>query len=329
MDISVVIPVHNAASWIGEAVASVAAQRLAASQILLVDDGSTDDTPAVLRALAQRHTGIRILHHGVARGPSAARNTGWQSALSAWAAFLDADDVWHPEHLSQFARMTEEHPGADVLFARVKSFETTPEYDAQPEGTIAILEDASMALLRDNPIPQSAVVVRRAKLVEIGGYDEMRPVVEDYDLWCRLATTASFASIASATVARRRHSGQLSERRAIDMYRIRWTVRKQLQQSAFAAQPRRDRLQWEREMRALIERELGEAWRSRSSAILDAVLDASGAVGTGQDIITRYRRRRRFAWIPWRVAAGLYDALPSSLLALLRRRNGYSTASAI
>jgi glycosyltransferase involved in cell wall biosynthesis len=328
MDFSVVIPVHNAAAWIREAVASVAGQRHAPVEIVLVDDGSSDTTPEILVELEQRHPAVRVLRQFPARGPSAARNLGWRAASCTWVAFIDADDVWHPQHLAQFARMIRERPEVDVVYARTKSFVHTPDYDARPDGPVVLLEDAPIALLQSNPVPQSAVAVRRTRLLETGGYDEARPVVEDYDLWCRLASTATFASIASATVARRVHAGQLSERRAVDMYRLRWVVREQMQQRVYASGGPEHRARWKREKRALMERELDEAWRSRSLVILDAVLDACSATDAGEDIVARFRRRR-LVWLPWRLAAAVYDALPPSLLAVLRKRHDKHVAGTV
>ena len=122
--ISVLIPTYNAARFLGEALDSVFAQNYRNTEILVVDDGSTDNTEAVVARYPE--VIYRKCPH---RGISATRNTCLEMASGEWLAFLDADDLWHPEKLSRQMAYLEAHPDCRILFTRAKNF-----YDGDPAG---------------------------------------------------------------------------------------------------------------------------------------------------------------------------------------------------
>lgn len=181
MSISVIIPAHNAAPWLAEAIASVAAQDVPA-QIIVVDDGSTDGTAAVARRL-----GAQVLRHDAARGPSAARNTGARVAGGDALLFLDADDRLLPGALAQGAACRAAHPGAAFTYGAHRRVDA-----AWRPLTPPVLErcepDARLAFLRTNCVGMIATALfDRTKLLEAGGFDESLRQCEDYDLFLRLA----------------------------------------------------------------------------------------------------------------------------------------------
>ena len=114
--ISVVIPAHNAARFLAEAVASVRAQTLPATEIIVVDDGSTDGTAPLAEQL-----GVKVLTQKQA-GAGAARNCGAEAATGEWLAFLDADDLWVPEKLAGQLAALRTQPGTDVVFGYGTNF---------------------------------------------------------------------------------------------------------------------------------------------------------------------------------------------------------------
>lgn len=119
--ISVLIPAYNAASYIEAAIKSVQDQTYPAHEIIIVDDGSTDETESLLKnRLDIRY--IRCEHRGV----SAARNRGIAEAEGDWIAFIDADDLWMPDKLEKQIRYTGEHPDCSIVFTRYENFTDIP-----------------------------------------------------------------------------------------------------------------------------------------------------------------------------------------------------------
>ncbi len=120
MCVSVVIPVRNGARTIMRAIDSVVAQTLPPSEVVVVDDGSTDATPRILAAYGSR---INVIRQG-SRGPSAARNVGAAAASRAnYVAFLDADDVWLPEMLHVMVEQLEQVPARVLAFCDVEAID--------------------------------------------------------------------------------------------------------------------------------------------------------------------------------------------------------------
>jgi glycosyltransferase involved in cell wall biosynthesis len=189
--ISVIIPTRNRAGFVAGAIKSVLAQSLRDLEIIVVDDGSSDNTAAVIESF--RQPGLVYLRHDQSRGGAAARNTGILRATGEYVAFLDDDDEWYPEKLSrQMDVMLSSPPEVGAVYT---GYFIVDRSNAQIRGQIVPTErgDLYEALLASNCIGgTSSVLLRRACFDEIGLFDERLPSFQDYDLWLRIARKFHF-----------------------------------------------------------------------------------------------------------------------------------------
>lgn len=180
MSISVIIPCYNGSTMVVEAVQSVLAQTLMPTEVIVVNDGSTDDTES---HLAMFSAPVRVVHQ-VNQGVAAARNSGVKCAKGLYIAFLDADDVWHPEKLQIQYDVLVANPHIDLLGTRVYSW----PIDHHPEITNKSGRLRSVALdelVIRNMFTTSSVIIRRRLLDQVGDFDIHQFGTEDYDLWLR------------------------------------------------------------------------------------------------------------------------------------------------
>ena len=185
---SVVIPVYNAAATIEATVASVLAQDCRDFEIVLVDDGSTDESLSVLRALACRHDCIRFVSQANS-GVSAARNLGASLARGTFLAFLDADDTWEADKLSAHAELHAAGPGIDASFGRIAFCEAQPGKRLVPQvfSTVTAGANALDSVIAENPVCSSSnLVVRRTAFEAMGGFREGMHHAEDQEFIARL-----------------------------------------------------------------------------------------------------------------------------------------------
>jgi glycosyltransferase involved in cell wall biosynthesis len=188
--VSVLLPCRNAAPFLDEALASLAAQTYRDFEIVAVDDGSTDDTAAVLGAWSRRGIGVRVLRTGP-RGIVEALNAAAAAARGALLARMDADDVAEPERLARQVAWMEAHPEAAACGTLVRYFpreclrDGARRYESWVNAVVTAGEIAR-DLFVECPIPHPTLMMRRTDLEALGGYrDEGWP--EDYDLILRLA----------------------------------------------------------------------------------------------------------------------------------------------
>ncbi len=204
--VSVVIPTYNSSQYLPEALESVLAQTVLPLEIIVVDDGSTDDTADRLHPYLKLITYRFQTNSGV----SAARNAGLQFAKGDYVAFLDADDVWHPRKLESQMRILTSHPDLGLL--------GTGKFD-WPEAALPIveagLEDTITyvtwrQLVVKNYFTTSSVVARRDLLEQAGEFDCKMQGPEDRDLWLRLAELAPVANLNIPLVGYRAVPGSVS-----------------------------------------------------------------------------------------------------------------------
>ena len=185
--VSILVPAYNAAGFLEETVRSVLAQTHREWELLLIDDGSTDATPALLGSLSRLDPRIRTFRQENA-GTQAARNFGLRHARGDWVALLDHDDLWLPRKLERQLEIAREHPGAELLFCNFSRWNGERELDRHftredrlPSG--AVLEK----LARHCLFGALTVLVRRDALSRAGGFDTRFLRCGDWDLWLRLA----------------------------------------------------------------------------------------------------------------------------------------------
>jgi glycosyltransferase involved in cell wall biosynthesis len=189
-DVTVLLPVRDAAATIDAALDSIREQTHRYLEILVVDDGSVDDTPARLAAHAAADNRVQILRLERASGIVLALNAGLDRARAPWLARMDADDVSHPERLARQRADLEAHPDVDICDTRVEIVRD----DGPAAGgfqaycgwldTIETHDDFVREFLVENPVVHPAAMVRTSLLHELGGYRD-GPFPEDYDLWLR------------------------------------------------------------------------------------------------------------------------------------------------
>ena len=226
--VTVVIPTHDRAERVLDAVRSVLAQTRPAAEIVVVDDGSTDGTEEALRAEFHEAIGLGRLRCIVQQnaGVSAARNRGIGAATQPWIGLLDSDDLWLPEKLQrQFERIAEgEATGEEVtlvhcdeVWIRRGNQVLQGKKHAKAGGRIF---ERCLPLCAISP---SAALFRRDVFEALGGFDERLPACEDYDLWLRWTARHAVHFVAEELVVKHGgHDDQLSRRfPAMDKFRIR------------------------------------------------------------------------------------------------------------
>lgn len=226
--ISVIIPTYNRAAYIAEAIASVTAQTWAQLELILVDDGSTDETAAILAALAAepQRAPLRIIRQDNA-GPGAARNAGVAVAGGDLLAFLDSDDLWLPDKLSRQMAVLQERPEIDAVYGHAEQF-LSPELSVAERARFAHLDGCVVPA----PIAPS-LLIRRGAFARVGPFDPTLRIGVDMDWYARLCELPLGVVMLAEPVYRRRihttnlnltHANEQSERllvlkRALDRRR--------------------------------------------------------------------------------------------------------------
>jgi len=213
--VSLIIATFNHARFLDAAIDSALAQTLGAVDVIVVDDGSTDDTPAVLARYAGR---VRVLRQPN-RGLAAARNAGLAAARGTYVAFLDADDVMAPTKLAAQLEVLERSPTigwtyCDVLIETVATRTTVTASERFGYGARALDGWLFPELIHGNFIPAIAPMIRRTALDAAGGFDERLTALEDWDMWLRLSLLAEARYTPAVLVTYRIRPGGMSEDRA-------------------------------------------------------------------------------------------------------------------
>lgn len=188
-DVSVVIPVYDAAVFIADTLATVVAQSILPLEVVIVDDGSSDNTCNVIESFAQANPEINIrLIRENHKGPGSARNTGIQAAAGSWIAFLDSDDLWYPKKLEQIAAAYRSKPDANILchnelHRRLDKSELALDYSSGFNPDLSL----PAQLYSNNRFSTSAVICRRDLIISCGGFDVTLPNAQDYELWLRMS----------------------------------------------------------------------------------------------------------------------------------------------
>jgi len=188
-DVTVVVPAYQAESFLPATLATVAQQTALPFELIVVDDGSTDDTCNITEIFALAHPELRMrLLREPHRGPGAARNAGVRAARSDWIAFLDSDDLWHPSKLESMLTAMRAHPDANIYchneaIRSLDGSQQVTDYGARIHYGLPLARQ----LFRNNCFSTSAVVCRRELVLRCGGFDETLSSAQDYDLWLRMS----------------------------------------------------------------------------------------------------------------------------------------------
>lgn len=219
MRVSIIIPCYNGERFLAESINTALEQTYASKEVIVVDDGSTDASPAIMAAYGER---IRVVRQANA-GLPAARNAGIKVASGEFFAFLDADDYWSPDFLEKMVGAIA-NSGAGIAYCgwqnvglpgiRGEPF-VPPDYEAMPD---------KVELLIGGPRwPVHAAIIRRDVLDEVGGFDTKWKSCEDFAFWIRTATRHKIVCVPEVLAFYRFHGEQMTrhrDRMAINHFRV-------------------------------------------------------------------------------------------------------------
>ena len=213
-ELSILLPIYNAAPFLGQCLDSLGRQTFADYEVVAVDDGSTDESAAILEQRSHTEERLRIVHRGH-HGLVETLNAGLEECRGRFLARMDADDIAHPRRLEHQIAALEAVDGPDVISSLVAHFPR----QALGEGfriyerwlnSLVSHEDIFRERFIESPLPHPSVMLRRQDLIDIGGYhDEGWP--EDYDLWLRLAAAGKhFGKVPRVLYLWRHHESRLT-----------------------------------------------------------------------------------------------------------------------
>jgi len=209
--VSIVVPCFNTSPFLGEAVASALKQSFADFELLIIDDGSTDSTREIASSFLD-DSRVRY-HYQENQGLSAARNKGIELSRGEFVALLDADDIWVPEKLQRQVSVFRDLPSCGLVFSDFATFDERGIIAAQKN--LVVLDRLNMPgfshlFSRNNFIYPSTVLLRRALLEQVGGFDTSLKSAEDYDMWLRVARVSRLAGVPAKLVEIRQHGSNMS-----------------------------------------------------------------------------------------------------------------------
>lgn len=222
MRASVLIGAYNSGATLQRAIDAILAQTVTDLELIVVDDGSSDDSAAIARAAGAEDPRVRVLSMGRNVGIARSLNAGIEAAAAPFVAVQDADDHSDPTRLERQLAVLEADPGVAVVGVRMHEVDETGRSLA-PRTSFAA-GDVRAALMRFNPIPNTSAMFRRDAVLEAGGYDPRYRYAMEYDLWLRLAERWRVVTIdaplatrvmGSANVAARAERAQTAEAIAI------------------------------------------------------------------------------------------------------------------
>jgi glycosyltransferase involved in cell wall biosynthesis len=213
MSVSVIVRTYNRGYIVADAVRSILSQTMSDLEVVVVDDGSTDDTLAVLAQLDDDR--VRVVRHGTNRGVSAAGNTGIRAARGDLIAHLDSDDLWHRTILETLVDFLDRHPEADAVFCGLEiersghaaspppptAFDELVARLGDPAEVLFAARDMYLCLLETEPITPCTVLIRRDVLQRAHGYDEAWRSGEDWELYLRMAREGCRFGFVNQTLA--------------------------------------------------------------------------------------------------------------------------------
>lgn len=207
-EVSIIIPCYNQGSYLAQAIRSVLAQTYKNWELIVVDDGSTDDTAR----LSKGFDDPRILYfHQENRGLSASRNVGIRSTSAPVIALLDSDDLWEPPYLERMLQCLNRNPDAAAAYSGYAYIDAAGNRIGAPCRKVVDPGQFRRKLLFEgNWLVPSAVVLRRQQAEEEGLFDESLKAVEDLDLWRRLSERHAFIGIGDVLVLYRVHEASMS-----------------------------------------------------------------------------------------------------------------------
>lgn len=216
--VSIIIPAYNSSAFVADAIRSAINQDYESREIIVVDDGSTDSTPAILKYFADQEQ-IRVVTQ-INAGAGAARNHGLKHANGTYIAFLDSDDFWVPGKLRFQIEYLEEKPKVGAVSSKWLLWHADaggrfllPELSPVNKPFSTVPEDSGWIytkLLLDCRLLTSTLVLRRSVVEQVGGFDEDLARGQDYDYWLRLSRLSEIHKLDRELVLYRIHADNIA-----------------------------------------------------------------------------------------------------------------------
>lgn len=210
--VSVLIPAHNAATTLHASVRSILRQSWTNLEVIVVDDGSTDETAAVVERLAASDTRVRLFHQPN-QGIAAALNAGLRECSGRYVARMDADDISLPWRIRRQVDFMERHPTVAASGTGVLPFQNRPFRIGVPALFPEDSQGIHTRLMFNPPIMHPTAIIRREIVDTEEFYDSTMPEAQDYALWTRLARRHRLSNISDICLFYRRSSGSISQSR--------------------------------------------------------------------------------------------------------------------
>lgn len=218
--VSVVVPIHNGAQWLGQTLDSLFAQTYSHFEVVLVNDASTDNLREVLASFHDAR--LRVVHLQKNVGVSAARNQGIELAKGEFIAFCDADDLCQPQRFERQLTFLEQHPDIGLCGSAFSCFDTQ---DRETVINPASDEEIRKALMQGNCFGLSTIMAR-AGIFKAARFDETLYVAEDYELWTQLAASGvRLSNLPESLIRYRLHAQQASRHKSAKLDQVARKIR--------------------------------------------------------------------------------------------------------